>query len=173
MRKAVIRISQLNKDVKRLESKYMLLDSEFDSMKIIQTGVLTVSAPSETLNDGDTTEHWGSVDLIGKDYKKIDYVPFFLPCIKNLETDILSSPVNLDSWWSEEVEVPHGGYSPPLYLMESVDTYATTGELKIRLRREYHDPYGIAPSHTFSAKTVNVQYIAFYIEGTKEADLTS
>jgi hypothetical protein len=165
-----IKVSKEGTDVKTATSKDLLISSEFDTIKIVKTGELVLSLPSETVTGGlserTTTVAHGFSDI-----------PLYSPMIRGYLyglDDFLGGDyiTRLESGGDyivndlSEVRIPAGGYSPALSgEYSSVQINATNLILSVT-RFEF-----MGFPQDFGAREATLYYTIFYNRVDEEFNL--
>lgn len=161
-----MKISREGVDVKKASYKDLLFSTQFDTLKILKTGTLSIDLPEEVLNSGATATSTHSVSY----EHNLDYIPMFLPLFGGVGYATLTRGVDDTSDFivndSAEWEIPPGSYSPSEY-NEVATIYVTTTEIVLQIYR-----YNTLPvNQTFGEHTAEAYYTLFYNNMSNEMDL--
>lgn len=156
-----IKISQPSSNVFTAAPKDLSFSTQYDTLKIVKTGTITLSLPEEEID--------ADFEIRTETYThNLGYIPLFQPLAKNViypgdldDTDdfIINNAV--------EEDIPAGGYSPGT-AFEVATVYATSTDLILEVNRTS----AIIPI-TFGARDAIVYYTLFYNKLDEEFDLLS
>lgn len=156
-----IKISKEGKDVNTATAKDLSFSSQYDTLKVLRTGTLTISLPSETINNNVKTYTATYTHNLG-------YIPFFLPLARNvLNQNTVGSTTAWNINDTNDVAIPAGGFSPSTE-GEYARLYATSTTLVLEVKRYNSIPINVA----FGAKTANVYYTLFHNRVDETVDLS-
>lgn len=146
------KISQSGQNVISAAHKDLIWSSQFDTLKVLYAGTLTVSLPDETLNNKVKTYTATYTHSLG-------YIPFFLPhaiqALNQVEPTNSSAVFNVND--ANQVAIPAGGFSPAL-AGEMANVYATTTTLVLEITRF---EYAMSPAD-FGPHNATLDYTLFY-----------
>jgi len=149
--KPKVLIAQQGKDIRKIGPKDMSLDSRFDTLRIYKTGLITISAPAETISSSKTYS--------GSYTHGLGYVPFYAPFCpyknnlakiyypNSVPSTVVVNDFEGSSLFFRGISVPPGN--------EDVNVYITNDTINVDYIR---NPSG---STSFSAKTINCYYTIF------------
>jgi len=156
-----IKISQEGINIFDASPKDISFSSQYDSLKVLRTGTLTVELPGETLEDESVIRTDSYTHSLG-------YIPFFLPLAKGVEyPEALSATTDFIVNDTVETDIPMGAYSPNAET-ETARVYATSTTLVLEVNRS---TMLIGIPTTYGARDVIVYYTIFYNRVDEEISL--
>lgn len=141
-------------------------DSNLGNYQILRTGTLSISLPSENINNSNTLRTVSYQHNLG-------YVPLFDPCVgivsyideDNYTTRTLTDADTFIVNDADEGTIPAGAYGPGM-AGETARLYATTTAITLEINR-----YNMLPfDEAFGARTAEVYYTLYKGQMNKEID---
>lgn len=145
-----LKISKTGYDVNTALPKNLALSSQFDTLKVVRSGTLTINLPSETIVSNTTVRTTSYSHNLG-------YIPLFIPLIKRV---IYAGDLATGGSYTvndiAEIDIPPGPYGPSIG-GELIDLYVTSTSLTLSITR--YSPLG---SQIYGARTATLYYTLFH-----------
>lgn len=144
-----IKISKPGISVVSAEPKDLVFSTQFNTLKILRTGTLSVSLPAENVNNTSRIRTATYTHNLG-------YIPMFLPMVQGIVSDFTSTATVIVND-AEETEIPPAPYGPGTS-GETSRVYVTDTQIVLEVNR-----YNLLPfNEAMVAKTVTVYYTLFW-----------
>ena len=149
-------VSKEGIDVKSADCKDLLISSQFDTFKVLKTGTLTRSSPSETVSGGDMKRRTSSYE------HDLDYIPFALPITYGANATGESGTYIVNTL--NDAIVPPVSFGPSME-GEFADVYLTSTHIVLAVRR-----LGGFMGVSFPSTTATLYYTIFYNRMDEEVE---